>query len=341
MYLMSKDLKDLINLVEEETKSRSELESIINSLNEEINRLKFTIKEQQLLIEEQGDQLSFAQSDLPSEINILKELIISQRKDLAKRDEVVDKLNTKIDELTGQIEISNEVVLKGQENEELIKAQELILKLSEESEENRKQIEDLKKQIDILESEKNELRESNLAQIEENEEMVNIKRLNFQLMEENGLLRFEIESLKSLQEQIKEASSEELESAHKKIEELASRIDDYEADFGTEVMVILALIINRQNPLSLEGQRTTQLNFLLQTLVNTRSGLGDQIRAVNHEIALNCPGDMAGPLHPNMTGYNKMADVWFSELEQLLPEPDRPNNSSSSSGGCFIGTITE
>jgi len=126
---------------------------------------------------------------------------------------------------------------------------------------------------------------------------------------------------------------------------ILNEIDEYEDDYSTEVMVILALIINRQDPSTLEGQKTTQLNFLLQTLVNTRSAGGDQIRAVNHEIALNYPGDMADPWHPNMTGYNKMADVWFSALEQILPEPepepDPPNNSSSSSGGCFIGTITE
>ncbi|MFW9784074.1 MAG: hypothetical protein ACFFFB_17450, partial [Candidatus Heimdallarchaeota archaeon] len=74
---MNKELKDIINTVEKETKTRAELESLITGLKEEINRLKFTIKEQQILIEEQGDQISFAQSDLPSEINILKEMITS------------------------------------------------------------------------------------------------------------------------------------------------------------------------------------------------------------------------------------------------------------------------
>ena len=55
-------------------------------------------------------------------------------------------------------------------------------------------------------------------------------------------------------------------------------------------------------------------------------------------------GDMNNDLHPYQpgSGYAKMADVWFSALEQILtdpdPDPDPPDNSSSSDSGCFIGT---
>ncbi|MFX1277914.1 MAG: HEAT repeat domain-containing protein [Promethearchaeota archaeon] len=221
---MDEDLKDLIDTVELETKTRAQLEAQINSMKEEIKRLKFTIKEQQLLIEEQGDQISFAQSDLPSEINILKELITSQRKDLIKRDDNIERLNKKIDEITTQMEYAKDPSLEIQKND-LNEAQELILKLSQESEDYRNQIEILKNQVENLENEKATLNETNIAQTEENEEMVNIKRLNFQLMEQNGLLRVEIESLKSkLNNKIKEASSEELILANEKIKELSSEL---------------------------------------------------------------------------------------------------------------------
>jgi hypothetical protein len=226
---MDKDLKDLIDTVEIETKTRAQLESQIKSMKEEINRLKFTIKEQHLLIEEQGDQISFAQSDIPSEINILKEMIASQRKDLTKRDENIEKLYDKIDELTSQEEIQKFESVERQ-NDELVEAQELILKLSEESEEYRNQIEDLKNQLESIESEKIDLEETNKTQTEENEEMVNIKRLNFQLMEQNGLLRVEIESLKAkLQERIDVVDSEELELANKKIRDLTTEIESLNA----------------------------------------------------------------------------------------------------------------
>ena len=221
---MDEDLKDLIDTVEVETKTRAELESLINSLKQETKSLKFTIREQHLLIEEQGDQISFAQSDLPSEINILKEMITSQRKDLGKRDNNIELLNDKIDELTTQMGHSIDPSVEVQKND-LFEAQELILKLSQESEEYRNHIEVLKNQLESIEKEKSTLNETNLAQTEENEEMVNIKRLNFQLMEQNGLLRIEIESLKTKSDdQINEANSEKLELANEKIEELTSEL---------------------------------------------------------------------------------------------------------------------
>ena len=117
------------------------------------------------------------------------------------------------------------------------------------------------------------------------------------------------------------------------INEILNRIDDYENDYSTEVIVILALIINRDDPTTPAGVRTTTLNSLLQTLVNTRSTTGDQIRAVDHENALIYPDDMANTLHPNMSGYYKMADVWFSALlEDILPAADAGSNQSADEG---------
>ncbi|MFW9864838.1 MAG: HEAT repeat domain-containing protein [Candidatus Thorarchaeota archaeon] len=275
---MSKDLKDLIDTIEKETKTRSELDSIIKSLKEEINRLKFTIREQQLLIEEQGDQISFAQSDLPSEMNILKDLIISQRGDLAKRDENIDRLNKKIDELTEQMENSKKKVSMPQYNEELLEAQELILKLSEERDDYQNQIEDLNRQIQSLESEKNELNESYQAQKEENEEMVNIKRLNFQLMEENGLLRNELESLKTqMQERINTATSEELKLATKKIGRLTSQIQDYDAQLTN-----LQSELETKNTLSVDLIENTEA---LEVANNKIETLTSQIRDYDAQLS--------------------------------------------------------
>jgi len=235
---MNRDLKDRIDTVEEETKSKSQLEAIINSLKEDVNRLKFTIKEQHLLIEEQGDQISFAQSDIPSEINILKEMITSQRTNLIRRDENIDKLNDKIDELSSQMGKPKHGSVESQ-SDDLFEAQELILKLSEESEEYRNQIEDLKNHLESIESEKIDLEETNKTQTEENDEMVNIKRLNFQLMEQNGLLRVEIESQKvKMQKRMEALSSEELELANKKIEDLTSEIESLNAQIQERVEAV-------------------------------------------------------------------------------------------------------
>jgi lysophospholipase L1-like esterase len=89
-----------------------------------------------------------------------------------------------------------------------------------------------------------------------------------------------------------------------------------------QVWVVLARIINRND--SLSGVTTT-LNGLIQNLANERIAAGDKIVVVNMESALSYPGDLSDTVHPNDTGYGKMAAVWSAALEALpilLPNPD-------------------
>ena len=76
---------------------------------------------------------------------------------------------------------------------------------------------------------------------------------------------------------------------------------------------------------------------------------GDKIKIVDMEDGagidydMRPAGDMFDLLHPYQygAGYDKMADVWYSALVQILPpDPDPPDNSSSSDSGCFIGSAT-
>ena len=82
---MSKDLKDKINIVEEENKIRAEFEQTIDVLKEEINKLKFTIKEQKLLIEDQKSRLLEFQEKSPENLEELKDTIATQKQELVKR----------------------------------------------------------------------------------------------------------------------------------------------------------------------------------------------------------------------------------------------------------------
>ena len=96
---MSKDLKDKLNIVEEETKSHAELEATINSLKEEINKLNGIIDEQKMLINKHSDSIILDDNTIPSEVGILKDLVISQRQKLIKKDETNEKLPDKMDNL--------------------------------------------------------------------------------------------------------------------------------------------------------------------------------------------------------------------------------------------------
>jgi len=105
------------------------------------------------------------------------------------------------------------------------------------------------------------------------------------------------------------------------IGQILDLIDDWEA-VNNEVWVILARIINRND---WRSGITTTLNGLIQTRADTRIAAGDSIVVVDMQSALSYPGDLADIVHPNDTGYGKMAGVWLAALEDLLvlpPDPD-------------------
>ncbi len=229
---MSRDLKDLINTVEKETRSHAELEQVISSLKEKINKLKFTVKEQKFLIESLKSQMKEEQIErveLPSEIDILKDIISSQRLELNEKQSDIEKLYENIDILTANIENDGDISQLEVSNKELLEAQMQIVQLSNENQEYGSRIKFLKDQIEELQLEKSEVKELIEEKNEEpevNEELINIKRLNFQLMEENGLLRVEVESLKTkFQESLEEAISEELEIANNRNVMLLSKCE--------------------------------------------------------------------------------------------------------------------
>jgi len=102
----------------------------------------------------------------------------------------------------------------------------------------------------------------------------------------------------------------------------ANEVDDildeiYQYDPNT--WVIVARIINRVN----YSQATTDFNNSVATMVQNRINLGDELLLVDMEngagiIYSDQPGDdMADDLHPNDTGYPKMANLWFPAVQQV------------------------
>jgi lysophospholipase L1-like esterase len=101
------------------------------------------------------------------------------------------------------------------------------------------------------------------------------------------------------------------------ISHILDRIDD----FSTDIKVILALIINRTDDPN-KAQATTQFNIDVNNMAQNRIAAGDDIVVVDMEHALNYATDMADSLHPNDTGYGKMANVWYNALiTTTTPEP--------------------
>ncbi len=86
----------------------------------------------------------------------------------------------------------------------------------------------------------------------------------------------------------------------------------------SDVIILVARIINRATYSSM----TTTFNDNVQAMVTARND--PRIISVNMETGagINYSTDMFDNLHPNTTGYNKMAAKWFSVIVNLNAAPD-------------------
>jgi lysophospholipase L1-like esterase len=84
------------------------------------------------------------------------------------------------------------------------------------------------------------------------------------------------------------------------------------------ITVVLARIINRSNPQDALGLETTALNASIASLAATRIAAGAHLVLVDQESALSYPADLVDTVHPNASGYGKMAAVWFEALRPLF-----------------------
>lgn len=55
----------------------------------------------------------------------------------------------------------------------------------------------------------------------------------------------------------------------------------------------------------------------VRTVVNTRAAQGRSVTYVDMYSVLEL-SDLADGVHPNATGYGKMADVWYGAIAELL-----------------------
>ena len=131
---MSRDLKDLIDSIEAKNDTQNELERTVDFLQEEVKRLNFTLKEQKILIGELNKKIAEGGDvDVPGDVQLLKEMIMSQRQDLIKRDKDIEILQKQIEEITfGSTDAKKSG--KPKKNKDLIEAKKRIVQLTEENE---------------------------------------------------------------------------------------------------------------------------------------------------------------------------------------------------------------
>lgn len=109
------------------------------------------------------------------------------------------------------------------------------------------------------------------------------------------------------------------------IDGILNEIDRYERAAGTAATVVLAQIVNRRDSEAL-AEETTRLNACLASLAAGRLASGDRLMVANVEEALAYPADLFFddyPVHPNASGYVRIAQVWFDAVARLLGNPRR------------------
>ena len=127
---MSKDLKDLIDLAEEQESSRAHLEKTIELLQIEVNKLRSKLGEKQSLV---IPSIPPSKSEITdsSELDILKEMVNSQEKEIAQKEAEKEQLQKKIEGLNFELQDAMKTLEEVNKNEILEKTQNSLSNLME------------------------------------------------------------------------------------------------------------------------------------------------------------------------------------------------------------------
>lgn len=127
------------------------------------------------------------------------------------------------------------------------------------------------------------------------------------------------------------------------VENILTNIDSWSGGDGERITVLLARIINRI-PYS---QTSTDFNDNVEAMATARIADGDKIIMVDMEDGAGLiydydpDGDFVDYLHPHDSGYVKMADLWYTKLDPLLPMVDPPQIQSSPVLTAAVGVLYE
>jgi len=239
---MSKNLKDLIDMAEEDDKTRAQLEENVETLKREILKLNKKLDEKTSLakIASVKPAEEFKESE---EINNLKSLIASQKQELEGKIRETEILQQKMEELNLKIENDRENSAKDQV---LIKTQNSLNNLIEDYGRLEGIIKSLKENISELEEENKLLTESstnlksessNMEQLEE--KIYGLKKQLNDFERGKKLLEDNIQTLKS-----KQSSVEELEKALKSLDNRNKELKEEKQQLKEEIKTAKTKLFN-------------------------------------------------------------------------------------------------
>lgn len=100
-------------------------------------------------------------------------------------------------------------------------------------------------------------------------------------------------------------------------------IRNYEIDSNIKILTFVAKIIGRRDYVYNTYEGTVTYNSNLQTIVQSKINLGYNVVLIDMEAGagIDYSTDMADELHPNDTGYKKMAHHWFNSINSVNTAP--------------------
>lgn len=317
---MSRNIKDIIDKIEKEGKTRSTLEQTVEFLREELGRRSLTINEQKLLIiklEKKREN----QVEIPEDVQILKEMVISLRQDLIKRDKDVDILKQKNDELTSQLERNIKYGANTIENEELINAKKIIIQLTEENDINLIQIDSLKAELQVIKSKisenenpsRLEFANKNIEELE-----LEIRKFQAQILE----LQQELDKFKSPFEQPVK-NNEQLEEINKEnlnLREENARLKRNLDNDNSTIDKLISEINNHRNENSEQEKEIIDKNIKISALNNKIESLKRRIIEFKDSSKEYSEEEVIIEKQANLDDFNDMDSV---ELINKLKEENQ------------------
>lgn len=101
---MDENLKTILDIVEEDSRTRSELEHTISNLRNELGTLHKIISEQNITLQKSQESLIHTPEELPEDYTILKDIILTQRGEINQKDLHNEVLRELIDKFTKELE---------------------------------------------------------------------------------------------------------------------------------------------------------------------------------------------------------------------------------------------
>jgi hypothetical protein len=111
----------------------------------------------------------------------------------------------------------------------------------------------------------------------------------------------------------------DLPNAPSRLSNLISMISDKTTGLKPNAQLIVATIIPIND--TTENGWVQTYNSSLATVVSNHQKAGENVSMVDMYSAISTSSDLYDKLHPNDSGYNKMAQVWYDGIVAIVPEP--------------------